>query len=248
VITAALFRQNLPEFADQTRYPDSGIIFWLNVAYGLLNQNQNRFGNPGQPSLAAALAVGGLNYAVGDQWTPAGGQGPNATQLLVKNIGAGGTITAVTLQAAGYYFQLPGPNPVSQGSTTGAGSGATFNLTYSQKLGTLYDMVTSLFVAHNVVLERRAQDEAEAGITPGVATGPISSKSVKDLSVAYATGDVSLTDGGHFGGTTYGQRFIYLARIKGMGPLVAIGRPAPYGPYNGQAWTGPLVDVASIIP
>lgn len=36
-VTAASFRANYPEFADQTAYPDSGVAYWIRVAGLLLN-------------------------------------------------------------------------------------------------------------------------------------------------------------------------------------------------------------------
>jgi hypothetical protein len=88
---------------------------------------------------AVAIANGGLGYAVGDVITlatPASGLGAPA-QILVNTIGGGGAITAASLITsifeevlAGSYFSVP-TNPVAQGSTTGVGAGATFNLTFA---------------------------------------------------------------------------------------------------------------------
>lgn len=100
---------------------------------------------------AAAVATGGTGYAIGDVITLAQ---PNFTftqagqsftmpvggpaQLLVTGA-AGGAITSVsvvnqvqgeTSAIGGSYFSTQNPNGVGQGLTTGAGTGATFNLTF----------------------------------------------------------------------------------------------------------------------
>jgi hypothetical protein len=95
------------------------------------------------PVIAAAVVSGGTGYAVGDIITLA--SGPNTAnpigapaQLSVVATGGGGAVTSASLinvingeptTVAGSYF-LPQPNPAAQGSTTGAGTGATFNLTF----------------------------------------------------------------------------------------------------------------------
>jgi hypothetical protein len=105
---------------------------------------------------AAAPAAAGLGYNIGDlitlalQLTPTQISNilstfqPQAPQgaapvLQVTGIGAGGAITSVAPVAvtptedtpfAGSLFYQYGTQPVAQGTTTGLGSGATFNLTY----------------------------------------------------------------------------------------------------------------------
>lgn len=101
------------------------------------------------PVTNASVASGGTSYAVGDLITLAAG--PNTSpplgapvQLLVAAV-AGGVITSATVVNSVYagnttspgiqeiiggsYF-VQQPNPVAQGSTTGAGTGAAFTLTY----------------------------------------------------------------------------------------------------------------------
>lgn len=94
------------------------------------------------PVTAVAVANGGSGYAVGDIITLAGypqGSVPIGApaQLQVSAVGSGGVVTAVTIvnvlananpAVGGSYFGIQ-PNPVTQGSTTGVGVGATFNLT-----------------------------------------------------------------------------------------------------------------------
>lgn len=96
------------------------------------------------PVTGATPSAPGSGYAVGDLVTLASGaQGSPPigapVVLSVATIGGGGAITSVNVvpqvfgsspAAGGSYFAQQA-NPVAQGSTTGAGTGATFNLTYS---------------------------------------------------------------------------------------------------------------------
>lgn len=89
---------------------------------------------------AAAVAAGGSGYAVGDQITLASGAAGSApigapAVLQVATIGGGGAVATVSPVSnvigetlSGSYF-LRQSNPIAQGSTTGSGAGATFNLT-----------------------------------------------------------------------------------------------------------------------
>ncbi len=97
------------------------------------------------PVTAAAVFSGGSGHAVGDQITLASGdttQPPIGAPavLQVTNV-AGGFITGVSIVSqvidaippiGGSYFAAQ-TNPVAQGSTTGSGIGATFNLTFGAK-------------------------------------------------------------------------------------------------------------------
>jgi hypothetical protein len=79
----------------------------------------------------ATVAVGtqGIGYATGDKINIAGGIGISPAMLQVTGVGAGGNVTSAVMLATGVYSQLP-ENPVVQGSSTGAGAGATFTLTW----------------------------------------------------------------------------------------------------------------------
>lgn len=108
---------------------------------------------------------------------------------------------------------------------------------------TLYDLGMEMFVAHNIVLERRAENAAANGAIPGSDSGPISSKSVGGVSVSFDTGAVSEEKGGHWNATTYGRRYYRLAKQVGMGPVqIGIGSQPPFsagawvGPYPGPGW------------
>lgn len=74
---------------------------------------------------SSSVATGGSGYAVNDQITLAGGTFTTAAVLKVTSI-SGGAVTGVTVQTAGAYTVKPS-SPVSQASTTGGGTGATFN-------------------------------------------------------------------------------------------------------------------------
>lgn len=93
---------------------------------------------------AATPVAGGINYVVGDQITlaqaPQGSApvgAPAVLQVLTVD-GGGGVLMAIPVPVimdetvTGSYFQQQ-TNPQAQGSTTGVGTGATFNLTYTAK-------------------------------------------------------------------------------------------------------------------
>lgn len=96
------------------------------------------------------------------------------------------------------------------------------NQTQGQRWGNLLDIGTELFIAHNLVLERRSKIEAAAGGgagIPGVATGMVSAKSVGPGSINYDTSSVMEPGAGHWNLTTYGLRFVDLRKMVGAGPL-----------------------------
>lgn len=82
-------------------------------------------GITGTPTVSA----GGAGYAVNDTITLAGGTALSAAILTVSAV-SGGAVTAVTVYRNGSYTSTPG-NPVSQASTSGGGSGATFTVSWS---------------------------------------------------------------------------------------------------------------------
>ncbi len=78
---------------------------------------------------SAAVQAGGSGYAVGDTITTTGGTAINQAVLTVATL-SGSAVATVTTTYGGTYTVTPS-NPVSQGSTSGAGTGATFNLTFA---------------------------------------------------------------------------------------------------------------------
>lgn len=107
----------------------------------------------------------------------------------------------------------------------------------AERFGTMLDVATELFIAHNISIERRAQDEALRGGQPGVQTGPVASKGVGPVSISYSTADGLDPAAGHWNLTIYGTRLWALIQMFGAGPLqVNIGcNPL----YTGGAWFGP---------
>ncbi len=111
----------------------------------------------------------------------------------------------------------------------------------ADRWGEALDMGLCLLIAHNLVLEAKANAEALAGGVPGVTTGPVASKSVDKVSINYATSEGTTPDAGHWNLTIYGTRFIKLSRMMGAGPLMALGTYC--GNNSGTAeggWSGPL--------
>lgn len=78
-----------------------------------------------QVATVSSIAAGGAGYVINDTMTFTGN-----LILTVTTIGGGGSVTVVTITNRGVYSgALPGL-PLAQTSTSGAGIGATFNLTW----------------------------------------------------------------------------------------------------------------------
>lgn len=75
-------------------------------------------------------SAGGSGYTVNDTITLTGGTFTTAAVLRVTAVSAG-AVTAVALVTAGAYTVLPA-TPTAQGSTSGSGTGATFNVRFGQ--------------------------------------------------------------------------------------------------------------------
>ncbi|MCL6466958.1 MAG: DUF4054 domain-containing protein [Ralstonia sp.] len=87
----------------------------------------------------------------------------------------------------------------------------------------LTNLGIELVTAHHLALSARDQQTATVGGIPGEIKGPTSSKSVDKVSVSYDTSAVSLTDAGFWGLTSYGLRFLTIARAMGAGGYQTIG-------------------------
>lgn len=237
MITSTLFRTDYPVFQETEQYPDSLINYWLQVSSLLLNQD--RFGQPAPwTAQSVALNFGGTGYAINDTLQLAGGTWTTSPIVLtVSAVGVGGVITAVSVTNPGAYTIFP-TNPVSQLSTSGSGTGATFNLKFTSAPYTEYDFATELFVAHNVVLDRKAQISAANGSLPGEMTGPVNSKSVGGISISYDVALAAFQGMGDWNLTIYGVRFARMVKLFGMGPLTIVGSPVP-GWLQGPGWQGP---------
>ncbi len=91
----------------------------------------NQCTQPQQICTGAVVSSGGTGYAVGNVLTgptPGGAQEGAAVILQVSSVGTGGVITGVTIYNGG-LTQAPPTNPVT--FTGGAGTGATFTLTFA---------------------------------------------------------------------------------------------------------------------
>ena len=84
-------------------------------------------GTVGMQGITTTLNSGGSGYAIGDTITLTGGTFSQAVVLTVATL-SGSAVATFTTSVAGTYTVLPS-NPVAQGSTSGSGSGATFNIT-----------------------------------------------------------------------------------------------------------------------
>lgn len=78
---------------------------------------------------SAAVQAGGSGYAVGDTITETGGTAITNAVLTVATL-SGSAVATVTVAYGGNYTVVPS-NPVSQGSTSGSGTGCTLNLTFA---------------------------------------------------------------------------------------------------------------------
>lgn len=85
--------------------------------------------------------------------------------------------------------------------------------------GVLTDQAIGLCTAHFLVLGTRDEATAAVGGTPGQVTGPLSSKAVDKVSASYDTGAATIDDAGMWNLTTYGVRFLTLARMMGAGGM-----------------------------
>lgn len=81
----------------------------------------------------------------------------------------------------------------------------------------MLDVGIELFTAHQLALEKQANDTAVKGGTPGISSGPVASKGVGPVSIGYDTTAGLELDAGHWNLTVYGTRFINLARMVGSG-------------------------------
>jgi hypothetical protein len=100
----------------------------------------------------------------------------------------------------------------------------------------LYDLGVELFTAHNLALERRAQNEAASGAVPGMSTGLVNSKSVNGVSLSFNT-TLGIEQGaGYYNLTVYGLRFWNLLQMIGMGPITIVAPGSVNGPYVGPTF------------
>jgi hypothetical protein len=114
--------------------------------------------------------------------------------------------------------------------------GVALTLLRPERWTTALDYGTGLFVAHNLMLEAKEMASAANGKTSSSTAGPISSKSVGGISVSYDSSSGVEVGAGHWNDTTYGRRFIRLAKMMGAGPITIMPSGMPQG-FDG-AWPG----------
>jgi hypothetical protein len=95
----------------------------------------------------------------------------------------------------------------------------SLELVNGTRWGELADLGVGLATAHQVVIANNDQATSSNGGTPGLVTGPVVSKAVDRVSKSMDTSAVTLTDAGFWNMTTYGIRFLQLARMFGAGPV-----------------------------
>lgn len=205
------------------------------------------------PVTAATVAAGGTGYAVGDLITLAIGPntsppigGPAVLQVATLSGSAVATVTVVsqvpgTPILGGSYFAKQ-TNPVAQGSTTGSGTGATFNLTQSgtsiQRVILCNQEFATLVYCQDVTDEDVFDDlfqDAFAKVLGATLTLPLSGdKTLAKMAIAEANIAIEAArtpDGNE--GLSLNDTTPDWIRIRG------VGFPEQYsGPYLGYDWGG----------
>lgn len=237
MISPNSFRLDFPEFGNAAMFPNQQISFWLQIASIMLNQDRLGVPAPLQEN-SITLVSGGSGYAPSNTLQLAGGNFSTPVTLTVNTVDGGGAITGFSVANPGAYTVVPS-NPVGQLSTTGAGTGASFNIAWVSAPYQAYDLATELFIAHNLTLEARAQQESSFGAIPGRSTGLISGKSADNVSLSYDTASAIVDGMGDLNLTIYGVRLAKMINMFGMGPLSFVG--AACGSWlNGPGWSGPI--------
>lgn len=252
-VTVATFRADFPEFADTNKYPNSTIQYWLaiaNIMMGLSTGSTPQVGAFSGTINGQVLTVDSIDFGSLSLLPLAlAGNGIPANALVLSQIngpqGGPGTYNL------NFSAEIVAPEEmvVLQNANTSGGNafwGASA-VTATSPPTTMADFATELFVAHNIELEKQAVENASTGGDPGTGRGVIASKSIGGVSVSFDTSQIVDPNSGFWGLTTYGLRFIRLARLRGSGPIqVGIGVAPAFlifnsfglsGSYN--AWPGP---------
>ncbi|WP_010583141.1 hypothetical protein [Schlesneria paludicola] len=121
------------------------------------------------------LVTGGTGYAVGDLYYPNGGTFTTQASFKVTAIGAGGVITSADVQQAGSYSIGPTVSNslgvLTQGSTTGSGTGATFIAQFNDPFFCKYRGM--YYIGDNAGILLGGAYQASAGVTSSVLHGAI---------------------------------------------------------------------------
>ena len=206
------------------------------------------------PVTAAAVSAGGTGYAVGDIITLIAGVNtsppigaPVQLKVATLSVSAVATVTVVNQipgtdeVVGGSYFQ-PQTNPVAQGSTSGAGTGATFNLTFGpaapqRVILTQQEFATMSYVMDVTdpnVMDDQFQD-AWAKVLGAQVTIPLTGdKKLANFAIMEANAIIEQARvGDGVEGLTVNDVTPDWIRIRG------IDFPEPYGgPYSGFDWGG----------
>jgi hypothetical protein len=105
VVTPASFLQDYPEFSNSTKYPNSAIQYWINVAVILLNPN--RWGTMLTTGIELYVAhnlvlEGQAQAAAATGGTPGQNTGPLNSKTVDK-VSAGYDTGAASIEGAGAY-------------------------------------------------------------------------------------------------------------------------------------------------
>lgn len=148
------------------------------------------------------------------------------------------TVTAASFRVA---FPVFASEKTYASSTIEFWSGVGVLMVNADRWGALTDLGVMLYTAHNITLELMAAKGGINGAPGGRATGPVTSKSVDKVSVAYAA-QLAASDGaGQYNLTMYGQRYWQLLQMMGMGGLQSNtpGQGPGWNAFAG-AYPGPL--------
>ncbi len=240
-VTVASFRKDYSAtFGSAITYPNEDVTYWLAVASLMMGVTPafyadaltNAITSAGSDTLHfASLPSGITNGLAVTDFT-------NTYAIPVGTNIKAVTSTTIVLTA----------NVVDTGVGSGDQIGISGGASSSQRWGagsvfptspptTIVDIATELFVAHNLVLEKQSADATKRGAVPGLSKGPIASYGVGGVNVSYATANALELDAGHWNLTTWGTRFIKLARFYGSGPVQISVGVAP--PFSGGALEGP---------
>jgi hypothetical protein len=268
-VSIAQFRADLPAFQDKVKYPDGDVMYWLAVATIMLNPDRwpgqpPTYGNGvftfmGNPVNGDTLILNGtvVIFVTG---TPSGSQvqiGSSLTNTLANLLTF--LQASTDTQIMKFLFQVNGPLLNVAGAIPGIAANAltisetsAFITTSGSTLSNGSDgspgilvVGVEMFVAHNLVIDAMNTDTAQIGGWPGIAKGMVSSESPGAVSINYDTQPVMEDGGGNWNLTTYGTRFLRLARMMGAGPIQigpcgfgGSGSVPGYG-GDGPAWWGP---------
>lgn len=99
-------------------------------------------------ALLPAITATGSGYAVGEMITAAGGTHSKAAQIRVRSVNGSGGVTAADIRVGGIYTIAPVAGALTQASTTGTGTGATFTATFQAPPNLGYEGAVNI-IAYN---------------------------------------------------------------------------------------------------